>query len=115
MAIGSALLLLALSSVDAHELGCSAPDSWAPSMAFVQLKNAGLTDNPAVDFNKTNVELLAQQKIGEDLYRQIHHVTFRLKAGGMIEVITRSNASSEECSMSSVQVFVVSKQLGNSP
>ncbi|KAF1715484.1 hypothetical protein CSC74_12980 [Pseudoxanthomonas yeongjuensis] len=115
MELGSALLLLALSSVDARDLGCSTPDSWAPTMAFVHLKNAGLTDNPAVDFNKTHVELLAQQKIGKDLYRQIHRVTFRLKASGMIEVITHSNASSEECSMSSVQVFVVSKQLGKSP
>jgi hypothetical protein len=115
--MGLALILSALAAVgaDGKDLGCSGPDNWAPNMAFVHLKNAGLVDNESVNFEKTRVTLLAQQKLDKDLYRQIHRVTFALKAGGTIEVITNNNASSEECSISGVQVFVVSRRLGDSP
>ncbi len=81
-------------------------------MAFVHLKNAGLTDNGRLDFTKTKVALLASEKIGKDLYRQLHLVTFTQKTGEIIEVITSNDASRQECSMSGVQVFVISKRLG---
>jgi len=81
-------------------------------MAFVHLKNAGLTDNDRLDFSKTETTLLASERIGTDLYRQIHRVLFMEKSGDRIEVITSNNASAEECSMSGVEVFVVSKHLG---
>ena len=81
-------------------------------MAFVNLKNARLTDNDKLEFKKTKTIRLASQKIGKDLFRQVHHVTFTEKSGRKIEVVTVNDASSEECSMSGVQVFVVSQQLG---
>jgi hypothetical protein len=81
-------------------------------MAFVHLKNARLTNNERLDFTKTITSRLASEKIGPDLYRQVHHVVFTEKAGGKLEVVTVNHASSEECSMSGVQVFVVSRQLG---
>jgi len=81
-------------------------------MAFVHLKNAGITDNYKLDFSKTKTVRLASEKIGKDLYRQIHRVTVTEKSGNIIEVITVSDASSEECSMSGVDVFVVLKHLG---
>ncbi|MFZ3037429.1 MAG: hypothetical protein WA112_09190 [Rugosibacter sp.] len=81
-------------------------------MAFAHLKNAGLTDNDKLDFTKTQTVRLASEKIGKDLYRQIHHVVFTEKAGGKIEVITSNDASNVECSMSGVQVFVISRRLG---
>jgi len=81
-------------------------------MAFVRLKNAGLTDNDKIDFRKTKTVRLASERIGDDLYRQVHHVVFTEKSGGTIEVITASDASSEECSMSDVEVFVISRRLG---
>src|SRR5437763_15834387 len=86
--------------------------SWAPNMAFAHLKNAGITDNSKVDFTKTKVVRLASEKIGDDLYRQLHLVTFTEKSGNRIEVITSNDASSVECSMSDVEVFVVSRRLG---
>jgi hypothetical protein len=55
---------------------------------------------------------LASEKIGKDLYRQIHYVVFTEKSGRTIEVITSNDASNVECSMSAVKVFVVSKRLG---
>jgi len=81
-------------------------------MAFGALKNAGITNNDKVDFTKTKTVKLASEKIGKDLYRQVHLVTFAEKSGQTIEAITRNDASSEECSMSGVEVYVVSRRLG---
>ncbi len=91
---------------------CSGTERWATSMAFVNLKNARLTDNDKVDFTQTKTVRLASERIGKDLFRQVHQVVFTEKSGRKIEVITVNDASSEECSMSGVQVFVVSQQLG---
>ena len=84
------------------------------AMAFVELKNAGLTDNDKVDFTKTKTARLASEKVGSDLYRQIHRIVFTEKSGRTIEVVTENEASSAECSMSGVEVFVVSAHLGTS-
>ncbi len=91
---------------------CAGVDRWATNMAFVHLKNAGLTDNTKLDFTKTKTDRLASEKIGIDLYRQIHHIVFTEKTGETIEVITANEASNEECSMSGVDVFVISRRLG---
>ena len=85
---------------------------WPTNMAFVHLKNAGLTDNALTDPEKATAVRMASEKIGKDLYRQIYQITFHVAAGRDIEVITSSNASSDECSMSEVEVFVVSRHLG---
>jgi len=81
-------------------------------MAFVHLKNAGITNNDDLDFNKTKTVRLASEKIGKDLYRQIHLVTCTKKSGETIQVITNNDASNEECSMSGVEVYLVSTHLG---
>lgn len=91
---------------------CAGVERWATSMAFGHLKNANITNNDALDFTKTKTVRLASEKIGKDLYRQIHHITFTEKSGRKIEVITSNNASNVECSMSGVEVFIVSKRLG---
>jgi hypothetical protein len=91
---------------------CAGVDGWATAMAFVHLKNAGVTDNDAIDFTKTRTERLASEKIGKDIYRQIHHIFFTEKSGSVIEVITSNDASNAECSMSGVDVFVISRHLG---
>jgi hypothetical protein len=105
--------LVAISTpVYAKGPNCSGADNWATTMAFVHLKNAGLTNNDQLDFTQTKTTLLASERIGKDLYRQIHRVLFTEKSGNKIEVITSNNASTEECSMSGVEIFVVSKHLG---
>jgi hypothetical protein len=87
--------------------------SWPANMALVHLKNAGITDPAKVDEAKTRAVLLASQKIGKDLYRQVYDITFREKTGATVEVITSSRASSQECSMSGVEVYVVSRKIGD--
>ena len=102
-------LLLAASVASAKDPDCA---SWPTNMAFVHLKNAGLTNNSQTDPTKAVAVRLASEKIGKDRYRQIYRITFRVKSGNDIEVITSSDASFDECSMSGVDVFVVSRHLG---
>jgi hypothetical protein len=93
----------------AHGPDCSG--GWPTNMTFVQLKNAGLADNKGIDFSKTKTVRLASEKIGKDLWRQVYLVIYAKKSGGTIEAIAVHDASQEECSMSGVEVFVVSRVL----
>ncbi len=91
---------------------CDGTDNWATNMAFAHLKNAGLIHNETTDFSKTKTVRIASEKIGKDRYRQVHDVTFTEKSGSVIEIITVNDASHQECSMSGVEVYVISKKLG---
>ena len=82
-------------------------------MAFVHLKNAGLTDNDKVDFKKTKTVRIASEEVRKGVFRQVHRVTFLEKSGKSIEVITVNDVSKVECSESGVEAFVVSQKLGN--
>ena len=116
MPLGSAIVLLAAALASGQpELGCSSPERWAAKITYGHLKNAGLVTPDGVDFSKTKVELLAQQTIGEDLYRQVHEIQFTLKSGAVVRAIAINDASSEECSMGSVKVWVISKVAGSYP
>lgn len=109
------LLVLLPSAAFAGDPDCAGVDRWPTSMAFVHLKNAGITDSDRVDFTKTKTMRLASEKIGTDLFRQVHDVTFTERSGRTIEVIAVSDASHEECSMDDVTVFVVTQRLGTKP
>ncbi|TAM80929.1 MAG: hypothetical protein EPN47_13675 [Acidobacteria bacterium] len=91
--------------------GPDCSSGWPTNMAFVQLKNAGLADNKSIDFSKTKTVRLASERIGKDLWRQVYLVTFTKDTGGRINAIAIHDASNEECSMSGVEVFVISKRL----
>jgi hypothetical protein len=80
-------------------------------MAFVHMKNAGLTDNASIDSSKTMTVRLASEKRGKNLWHQVYHVTFTKKSGEVLEAISVHDASLDECSMSGVEVFVVSRHL----
>jgi hypothetical protein len=90
---------------------CAGPNHWATNMAFVDLKNAKLVTNDQIDFTKTKAVLIASQQIGPDLWHQVHLVSYQRKDGSTVQAITVSDASREECSLSDVQVFVVSERL----
>jgi hypothetical protein len=81
-------------------------------MAFAQLKNAGITDNDRLDVARTKTIRLASEPLKDGLFRQVHRVTFTEKSGNTMDVITINEASHDECSMSGVDVFVVSRSLG---
>jgi hypothetical protein len=93
---------------------CSGVNNWAASMAFVDLKDNGLTTNDKLDFNKTTSVRIASEKIAKDIYRQVHLITYVEKKGKVFQLITINNASLEECSMSDVEVYLIkSKISGN--
>lgn len=83
--------------------------SWPQNMAEAWMKNAGIVDITKLDETKTEVKRLASEKKGKDLYTQIYHFVFHDKDGGRYEVITQSDASDNECSMSEVNSFLVSR------
>jgi len=51
------------------------------------------------------------EKTARDLWHQLYLVTFFKKSGGSVQAIVVHDASTKECSMSGVQVFVVAKRL----
>lgn len=110
--LAAVLMLVPAPAYAGGEPDCSGVERWPTSMAFVHLKNAGVTTNKKLDFTKTKTSRIASQKIGDDLYRQVHHITFTEKSGNTIEVVAVNEASSQECSMSGVEVFVVAQHLG---
>jgi len=107
--------VIALSAVSSKaESRNSGPDcsgKWPTTMALVHLKNASLIDPAQVNSAKTKTTRMASQQIGDDLWHQVYDVEFTLKSGESIEAIAVHNASDEECSMTGVEVFVVSKKL----
>ena len=108
-----AFALLSALGMQIKDPDCSGVERYPTSMAFVHLKNAGMTNNEKLDFTKTQTTRIASQRIAKNLYRQVHLVTFTEKTGAVIQVITVNNASRDECSAGPVGVFVVSKRLGD--
>jgi hypothetical protein len=106
-----ALLLLAPPPLAFADPDCTGVNRWPTRSALVSLKNAGLI-NDGVDFARTKTVRLASERLSQGMYRQIHLVTFVEKSGNKIEVITSNVASNDECSETGVEVFVISKRLG---
>jgi hypothetical protein len=52
------------------------------------------------------------EKIGKDLYRQVYDITWYSKSGDQFRAITINDASSQECSVSGVTMYVVSRRIG---
>ncbi|MDR2925050.1 MAG: hypothetical protein LBU76_03750 [Azoarcus sp.] len=105
---------------------CTHPEAWPASIAYVYLKNDGAfgteIDKGGLAFDKKTVTRLASEKIGkdrvygEDLYRQVHLVRFAWESRESretVDVITVSEATNVECSMSDVDIYVISKRLGD--
>jgi hypothetical protein len=109
----TAVLVFMTAATIAKDPDCTHPDRWPSAMAQGHLKSAGLLDPQFLDFDKTSVRLLASQKIGKDLYRQIHLVTVQKKTGEKISAITVNEVSHVECSMSNVDVYLVAQKLGD--
>jgi len=84
-------------------------------MAQTLLRNDGLLENADVDFSKTKTVRLASERLGKDLWHQVYLVTFFKHSGGSIQAVVIHDASAEECSMTGVQVFVVSKRIDGRP
>ncbi|NUN04304.1 MAG: hypothetical protein HUU57_00965 [Bdellovibrio sp.] len=105
--------ILLLLAVQAHAKTpkCDGPENWTAATAHSSLKNANLIDNDKFDFEKTKVTRINSEKIGKDLYKQVHLVKFFEKSGKTLSALTVSESSNEECSMGKVNVFDISHEL----
>ena len=104
-------LAFAAAAPPADAPDCSGPDRWPAGTAFTILKNAGAIANDTVNFEHVTSTKIVSEKIDRDLWRQVFRVTFPLESGKRVEAIVVSDASLEECSMSSAQVFLISEAL----
>jgi hypothetical protein len=109
------LAFLAMHAAQAASPRCDGPENWAAGMTQTTLKNAGVLNYSEIDFSKTRVLRIASEKIGKDLYRQVHRIIYSKTSGGTIEVIAVNDASHEECSASGVDVFLVQQHFPASP
>ncbi|TOM30018.1 hypothetical protein CGH78_24660 [Vibrio parahaemolyticus] len=109
MRIFSLVLLLFSSFSNANTPKCDLPTSWAANMAYVYLTNNNIFSKSEVLHGNTVVVRMASEIVDSDVYRQIHHITFTLKSGRKIAVITSNEASSEECSLGAVDVFLIER------
>ncbi len=115
LALTAITLLVGASPAVSADPDCGGPGNWAASMVFVRLKNAGIVDNEDVDFTKTQVVRIASQRVGKDLYRQVHRVTYFKRTGEAIEAIAVNDASHAECSASGVEIFLVGRHFAAEP
>ncbi len=106
-------LLGVVTTGHAKDPDCTHIDAWPSGMAYSHLKNAGIIDPAIIDYTKTVVTRVASERIGRDLYRQVHRVVFTRLDGGTVTALTVGNASNVECSMSGVDVYLVSAQFGD--
>ncbi|MGA7159215.1 MAG: hypothetical protein WBY53_20385 [Acidobacteriaceae bacterium] len=92
-----------------HGPDCSA--GWPTNMAQVMLKNAGLIRNEDIDFTKTITTRIASEESEVDRWHQVYSVTFFRRTGKRVQAIVVHDASSEECSLTDPEGFVVSQHL----
>lgn len=107
----ASVLALLTSPVSAQGAKCDGPNNWPAANVFGAMKNAGIATNAEINFDRTVVKRIASDKIGKDLWRQVHLVKYYRKDGSTLKALAVSNASLEECSMSDVQTFVISEEL----
>lgn len=92
-------------------VSASAPDcySWPMNIAKGWLKNERIVDIVDLDESRTQRKRLASEKKADEVYTQVYHFTFYDKRGTTYDVITQSDGSYQECSLSDVNVFLISK------
>lgn len=87
-------------------------EHWPKTMALMSMKNAGITDATQINEKETKVILLAYQALPRGIFKEIYDITyFSNDRKHVFEVITSSESSYEECSMSDVTTFFISKHL----
>lgn len=85
--------------------------SWPANISYSVMKNHRLINWENVNHEKTIVAKLASEKLKEGIYKQVYLVTFFDFSGKEFEAIAIHEASSEECSWSGVDVYVLSNKL----
>lgn len=89
---------------------------WPVNMAEATLQNAGLVKPGEFDETKTRATPIAIEKTGKDLYRQVLDIVLHSRSGRDFHVVTVNTASSVECSISGVDVYLIDRKFsGDAP
>lgn len=89
---------------------CSGPERYAANIAHLELQEEHLITKQIPELELA-IERIASDKIGSDLYRQVHLMTFT-EDGKSYSVITINDVSNEECSMGPVTVYLIDRKIG---
>ncbi|MCC8402469.1 hypothetical protein LJ655_11300 [Paraburkholderia sp. MMS20-SJTN17] len=90
--------------------------SWPVSMAEATLQNAGLVKAGEFDESRIKTTPISIEKVGKDLYKQVFDIVLHSRSGRDFHVITVNTASSTECSMSGVDVYLIDRKFsGDAP
>jgi hypothetical protein len=83
--------------------------SWPMNMTLAWMKNENIVDIRKLDESKTKITQLVSEEIKKGVYTQIYNFVFYDTHGNSYQVITKSQASYEECSISDVNKYLISK------
>ena len=83
--------------------------SWPRNMAETWLKNRNIVDISQLDEAKTQTLRLASEKKTQGISTDIYHFVFFKKDGEHYEIITKSDSSRDECSISAVDIYFISQ------
>jgi hypothetical protein len=111
--VSIALLQTFATSAFAKDPDCLHKESWPISMAFTHLRDAGIFKLGEIDPSQATITRLASEKLRKNLYHQVHLVKFKTITGKELNVITVSDTSWEECSMTGVDVYLINKKYGD--
>ena len=75
------------------------------------MKNEGLLTSYNVLWKQVRGRTIASQRIGKNLWRKVFRVTYPLTTGTKVEAIVVEDVSTDECSVSEPQIFLISKAL----
>ena len=90
---------------------CSGAERFPAGVAFGAMKNEGLLTSYNVLWKQVRGRTIASQRIGKNLWRQVFRVTYPLTTGTKVEAIVVEDVSTDECSVSEPQIFLISKAL----
>jgi len=86
-------------------------DSWPKMVSEQLLQNRGIVKMSDLDRTKTESTLLASEKKQKGLYTQIYYLVFHDKQGKTYQVITKNDASHQECSETGVEAYLIQDKL----
>jgi hypothetical protein len=105
------LACIAAASVPKNGPDCSGPEHYPASVAFGAMKNERLLTNYNVLWKQVRSRTIASQQIGKNLWRQVFKVTYPLTTGRSVQAVVVEEVSTDECSMSEPQIYLISKAL----
>ncbi|MDW6002753.1 hypothetical protein [Vibrio mangrovi] len=102
------LLFLALSSFSSFARLDTTCHTWPMNMAKIWLQDKKIVNEDELNEDRTQFKLLASETMKNAQYTDVYLFSFFDKTGKEYDVITQNISSDEECSISDVNIYMVS-------